>query len=142
MEVSSRAIASVRNMTRGNRTETPERAPALVTSLAVAGLSLTAAVHVVWARGSTWPAANAAEFVDLIMGTPVVAVSALDLVSTTDKFRRWNLRAYSPLCLGFAAAGFHAARQRCGLRVGEQGGFLYAQNPPHSPLAALRATRR
>lgn len=46
----------------------------------------------------------------LARGAAGLVVSGLDLRATTPAFRRWNLRLYSPLCLGLGAAVTVASR--------------------------------
>ena len=161
-------------MTIRNRTErSSARATAGVA--ATIGLAGAGALHALWASGSTWPAADAAELADVVVGraregterrdgdtgppplparAPTLAVAGLlgaasvltagasgllplpgrrsedlarlgarvasgvllargtgglvvsstGLVPTTERFRRWNLRLYSPLCVGLGGA--------------------------------------
>jgi hypothetical protein len=47
----------------------------------------------------------------LARGAAGLAVSGLDLYPTTPAFRRWNLRLYSPFCVGLGGAVMVASRR-------------------------------
>lgn len=157
-------------------------------AVAAVGLAGASALHGVWASGSSWPAADAEDLADLVVGReprhpderdhgagrrggapplmpgaaatiavagmlgaaavltagasgliPVpgrrardlarlgtrvasgvlmarggggLVVSSLGIGTTSPRFRRWNLRLYSPLCLGLGAAAAVASRGR------------------------------
>lgn len=158
-------------MTIRHRTETRGGGARSAAGLVgVAGLAGAGALHVAWARGSTWPAADAADLADLVVGrapsagsdraasvpgagpsfavagllgaaalltagasglVPVgsgraqrlarlgartaagvllargsagLVVSSLGIDGASDRFRTWNRRVYSPLCLGLGGA--------------------------------------
>jgi len=157
-------------MTIRNRTESRGGARAASGLLGVVGLAGAGALHVGWARGSTWPAADAADLADLVVGraptdepagppaVPGAAASfavagllgavalltagasgllpvgsgraqhlarfgarvaagvllargssgllapSLGIDGASDRFRTWNRRLYSPLCLGLGSA--------------------------------------
>ena len=157
-------------MTIRNRTEAGGGGRSITGLVGVAGLAGAGALHVVWACGSTWPAADAADLADLVVGRvpstgdagsppvpgaaasfavagllgtaalltagasgliPVgtgragqvarlgsrvaagvllargsagLVVSSLGIDGASDRFRTWNRRLYSPLCLGLGSA--------------------------------------
>jgi hypothetical protein len=165
-------------MTIRNRTERGGGARAFAGLVGVVGLAGAGALHVAWARGSTWPAADAADLADLVVGraptdgdagpaampgagasvavagllgaaalltagasglVPVgtgraqhlarlgartaagvllargsagLLVSSLGIDGASDRFRTWNRRLYSPLCLGLGSAVAASTRGR------------------------------